>query len=133
MIGADTNVVLRIMLDDDPAQSPAVNRILETTGAGGIFVSLIVVAEVAWVLKRGYREHPETVLEMIRDMLSAREFTVERPDLVEAALSDAREAKCGVADALIARLNKDRGADGTLTFDVKAKRLPTIIDAATYR
>lgn len=132
MIGADTNVVLRLILDDDPVQSPAVTRILDSAGTGGIFVSLIVVVEVAWVLKRGYHERPETILDMVEDLLATREFTVERPDLVQAALEDARKAKCGVADAIIARLNEDRGAGMTLTFDIKAKRLPTMIDAMAY-
>lgn len=133
MIGADTNVVLRIILDDDPTQAPAVERIVSSAGAGGIFVSLIVIAEVAWVLKRGYRERPDTILDIIEDMLVAREFTVERPDILRAALADARQVKCGIADAIIARLNEDRGAEGTLTFDVEAKPLPTMIDAMAYR
>ena len=133
MVGADTNVVLRIILDDDPAQAPAVERIVSSAGAGGIFVSLIVIAEIAWVLKRGYRERPGTILDIIGDMLMTREFKIERPDILAAALADARQAKCGIADAIIARLSEDQGTDGTLTFDMDAKSLPTMINAMTYR
>ncbi len=133
MLAADTNVVVRLILNDDPAQSAAVDRILSGAGAGGIYVSLIVVAEVAWVLKRGYRERPDAILEIVSGMLATREFTVERPDLVEAAVAEAREAKCGVADAIIARQNQERGTNGTLTFDIRAKRLPTMVDAMAYK
>ena len=133
MIAVDTNVLVRLVLDDEPAQAAAVERILRTAGEGGIFISLLVVAEVAWVLKRGYRESPETILEIIQDVLATREFTVERPDIVEAALLDAHAAKCGLADALIGRINEDHGSVGTLTFDMRAKRLPTMRDAASFR
>jgi predicted nucleic-acid-binding protein len=132
MIGIDTNVLLRLVLDDDPEQSAAVEHLLSNVGPGDILVGLVVIAEFAWVLKRGYRERPETILEMVADLLVTREFTVERPDLVEAALADARAARCGVADALIGRINEDRGATATLTFDTRAKRLPTMRDAANF-
>lgn len=133
MIGADSNLLLRLILDDDPAQSAIVERIHARAGTGGIYVNLVVVAELAWVLKRGYKERPETILDMIGDLLEAREYTVERPELVRAALADARKAGCGLADAIIARLNSDAGTEATLTFDVPAKRLPTMRNATTYR
>jgi predicted nucleic-acid-binding protein len=131
MIGVDTNLLLRLILDDDPKQSPVVERILAEAEDGGIFVSLIVVAELAWVPKRGYRETPDQILEIVGSLLDAREFSVERAELVRGALDDARSARCGVADALIARINSDAGAALTLTFDLKAKRLPTMQDAAS--
>jgi predicted nucleic-acid-binding protein len=133
MIGVDANVLVRLILDDDPEQSAIVQRIYANAGAGSIHVSLIVIAELAWVLKRGYKQTPETILEIIDDLLKAREFVVQRADLVQAALKDARKAHCGVADALIARMDAEAGAEMTLTFDIRAKRLPTMRDAATCR
>ena len=133
MIAVDTNLLLRLILDDDPAQSAIVERIHAKAGTGGIFVNLVVLAEIAWVLKRGYKEQPDVILDMIEDLLAAREYTVQQPELVRQALVDARRAKCGLADAIIALLNQEGGADGTYSFDVPAKRLPTMRNAATYR
>jgi predicted nucleic-acid-binding protein len=131
MIGVDTSLLARLILDDDPGQAAIVNRMHDAAGTGGIYVSLVVVAELAWLLKRGYQKRPETVLAMIGDLLAAREYTVQQPDLVQAAIDDARKAKCGLADAIIARMNRAAGAEATLTFDIPAKRLPTMRDAAT--
>ncbi len=133
MIAVDTNLLLRLILDDDPKQSAIVRRIHSGAGDGGIYVNLVVVSEIAWVLKRGYKEKPETILDMIGDLLAAREYTLEQPLLIEAAIADARRAQCGLADAIIARLNDQAGADGTFTFDGPAKRLPTMRDAAAFR
>lgn len=133
MIAVDSNVLLRLVLDDDPEQSPVVQQIYDRAGPAGIFVGLLVIVELAWVLRRGYREKPEDILEMIEGLLLAREFRVERPDLVRLALADARAAHCGVADALIARVGEDAGAETTLTFDMRAKRLPTMRDAAAVQ
>lgn len=132
MLGVDTNLLARLVLDDDPKQSPIVHRLLADAGDGGLFVSLIVTVELAWVLKRGYKQQPGTILEIVEGLLVAREFIVERPDLVGAAIADARDARCGYADALIALINAESGAIPTLTFDIEAKRLPTMRDAATF-
>jgi predicted nucleic-acid-binding protein len=133
MIGVDANVLLRLILDDDAEQSPIVERIYRRAGVGGIYVSLVVIVEIAWVLKRLYREKPSTILDMIADLLEAREYLVERPELVRTAIADARKAGCGLADAIIALLASEAGVEKTLTFDTRAKRLPTMRDAATYR
>jgi predicted nucleic-acid-binding protein len=133
MIGVDTNLLARLIFDDDPAQTPVVERVMGMVGVGGIYVNLMVTAELAWVLKRAYRERPAQILDIIGELLQAREFTVQRPELVQAALTNARSAGCGYADALIELINLEAGAEATLTFDVKAKRLPTMRDAGSYK
>jgi predicted nucleic-acid-binding protein len=53
MIGLDTNVLLRYLVQDDPVQSPRATEIItrrlseEEPG----FVSLVTILEVVWVLK----------------------------------------------------------------------------------
>lgn len=132
MIGVDANLLLRLVLDDDPEQSSLVARLIDTAEDGSIFVSLVVVAEFVWVLKRAYKETPGVILDMVEAILEAREFAVERPDLVRAALSDARAANCGMADAIIGRIGQEAGVATTLTFDARAKRLPTMRDAERH-
>lgn len=131
MIGVDANLLIRLVLDDDPQQSGLVARLLEDSKDGGIFVSMIVVAEFAWVLKRFYKEEPGVILDMVESLLDARQFTVDRAELVRLALADAREAGCGIADAMIGQVGRFAGATTTLTFDIPAKRLPTMHDATT--
>ena len=50
----DTNVVVRILIGDDPVQTPlAEQAFLDAIAAGGAFIPDVVLAEVGWVL-RGY-------------------------------------------------------------------------------
>ena len=54
MIGLDTNVLLRYLVQDDPAQSPKATEVIErrlsmeNTG----FVSLVCILEIVWILGR---------------------------------------------------------------------------------
>lgn len=133
MIGLDTNVIVRMITRDDVAQTEIADRILEGASDGGLFVSLIVLVEVAWVLRRAYKFTPPVVLDLVAKILAGREFSVERNLLAESALVKARNAGCGFADALVELIGQEAGATGTLTFDIRAKRLPTMIDAMAYR
>ena len=56
MIGLDTNVLVRYLAQDDPAQSAKVNRLIESelNERHPGFISLIVLVETCWVLKRLY-------------------------------------------------------------------------------
>jgi predicted nucleic-acid-binding protein len=133
MIGLDTNVLVRMIVRDDPVQTPVAARILEEAEEDGLFVSLVVLAEVASVLDRGYRYAPAKVFDAIARILEGREFYVEARGLAVEALKEARVAKCEYADALIALLGREGGASSTLTFDIRAKRLPTMRDAASFK
>lgn len=55
MIGLDTNVVVRYIVQDDPAQSRVASRLIEslTPEAAG-FVSIVTLAEITWVLDTAY-------------------------------------------------------------------------------
>jgi predicted nucleic-acid-binding protein len=47
----DTNVLVRVLIGDDPAQTKLAERSLKAHAFGdGIFVPLLVLAEIAWVL-----------------------------------------------------------------------------------
>lgn len=132
MIGLDTNVVVRMITRDDQAQTEIADRILDSAGDDGLFVSLVVLAELAWVLRRAYKYPPKVVLDSVEKVLHGREFTIERRSLAMEALERARGASCGYADALIELISLQAGVTGTLTFDIPAKRLPTMLDAAKY-
>jgi len=133
MIGLDSNVLVRLITRDDPVQTAAAQGLVEGAGDDGMFVSLVVLAEIAWVLRRAYRYEAAMVLSAIERVLDGREFLVERQALAKAALADARAAGCGYADALIALLAVEAGASFTLIFDFKAKGLPTMRDAGSYK
>ncbi len=118
MIVADTNVWARAFLGDDPRQSPKARKALAAARTNeGVFVPLIVVAELAWVL-RGAKWERGRVLGTLESLLQTRGVAVEDPELVRAAVEATRAgARGGFADHLIAEVGFANGCREALTFD----------------
>jgi predicted nucleic-acid-binding protein len=118
MVVADTNLWARAFLNDDASQSRKARKALaEARSKGGVFVPLIVMAELAWVL-RGKWER-DRVLSTLESLLLTRGVTVESPTLARDALTATREGHGGLADHLIAQVGFANGAKEVITFDDK--------------
>lgn len=118
MIVADTNVWARALLNDDTIQARKARKALaEAQSKAGIFVPLIVLAELAWVLRVKWER--EQVLTALEGLLQMRGVSVEAPGLVQLALDETRAGKGGFADHLIAQVGFANGAREGITFDEK--------------
>lgn len=118
MVVADTNLWARAFLNDDASQSRKARKALaEARSKGGVFVPLIVMAELAWVL-RGKWERGR-VLSTLESLRLTRGVTVESPTLALNALTATREGQGGFADNLIAQVGFANGAKEVITFDDK--------------
>jgi predicted nucleic-acid-binding protein len=116
MLAADTNVWARSYLNDDAAQAKkARSALAQARSQEGVFVPLLVLAELSWVL-RGRWER-ERVLNTIEGLLQARGVSVESPALARRALAAARKGRVGFADHLIAEVAFEFGASEIITFD----------------
>jgi len=126
MIGLDTNVLVRYLAQDDPAQSARATEIIECrlSEANPGFVSVVAMAEMAWVLERAYGLPTKDVVGAIERTLQADVLSVERDQEVFAAMTALKEGRGSFADALIGTLGAAAGCSATLTFDRKALRLP---------
>jgi len=83
MIGLDTNVLLRYIMQDDPPQSPMATRLVESLSSDEPgFVQLVAVVELIWVLSSGYRLTRGQQVEALDLLLRSREIVVDRADLV---------------------------------------------------
>ena len=131
MIGLDSNVLVRYLAQDDAAQSAKATRLIEgelnQRQAG--FISLIVLVETCWVLKRLYDATPTELRETVNDLVDARQLNVERRPLVSRALArlaklaESAAATADIADALITEIAADAGCERTMTFDKAAAKL----------
>ena len=120
-IVADTNVWARAYLNDDLVQARKVRKALaDACSKGGVFVPLIVMAELAWVLRSKWDR--ERVLTTLENLLQTRGVTVESPMLAHAAIAASRQGKAGFADDLIAQVGLANGAGEILTFDDRFAR-----------
>ncbi len=126
MIGLDTNVIVRYITQDDPVQSPTATKLIErslSTKKPG-FVSVVVVAEIAWVLERAYGLANTEIAAAFERMLQIDVLVVECEQEVFAAMTALKEGASSFADLLISALSTRAGCEFTLTFDRKASRLP---------
>jgi predicted nucleic-acid-binding protein len=127
LIGLDTNVLVRYLAQDEPRQSAAATRLIETELTAGTpgFVSLIVLAELCWVLKRLYDATPAEIRETVADLLKVPQLHFERRDLVQAALQSrgsGKAAKSGLVDIIIAQVAQAEGCSRIVSFDKAAVR-----------
>lgn len=123
MIGLDTNVLVRLFAHDGDAQSELARDVLDTLSpAFPGFVSVVVLAELVWVLGRSYRASRAEVRRAVRLLLDAPSVVVEAFDIVERALSRYARTTADFADCLIACAAAEMGCPTTLTFDRAAAR-----------
>ena len=122
MIGLDTNVLVGYVAQDDPDQSPRATELIEGLDADHPgFVSLVVLAEVYWVLRRAYRLEAARCADIVSGLLNSREVVLDQSAVVALAIKRSR-AGADFADALIVEAGRTAGCDRTVTFDRRAGR-----------
>ena len=127
MIGLDTNILLRYLLQDDEAQGERASRAIGQAERRNeqLFISAVVLCEVVWVLESLYGYRKAALLEVLDQLLETSGFEIEQRDRVHAALDDYRATKADFADCLIGRTNEAHGCRETLTFERSLKALDT--------
>lgn len=122
LIGIDTNVLVRFLVQDDPGQARIADELMGalTEDAPG-FVCREVMVELVWVLERAYRLTREQIVAAVEGLLEARELRVEAVDRVGLALSRYAQGGPGFSDQMIQIAAKEAGAD-LATFDAKLGR-----------
>ena len=123
MIGLDTNVLVRYLQQDDPAQTAKANALIGSLNSERRgYVSLIALAEVVWILSRKFELDRKALIQIIDSLLRAQELVVEQAEVVRKALYLFEDSKAGFSDCLIAQLGRAAGCDYTVTFDLAAAR-----------
>jgi predicted nucleic-acid-binding protein len=126
MIGLDTNILVRYLVQDDPVQSAKATELIERrlTQRNPGFISVVAIVETVWVLERAYRLADHQIAAAIERVLQADVLVVESEQEVFYAMIALKEQRGSFADALIAALGARAGCSRTFTFDQKAQRLP---------
>jgi predicted nucleic-acid-binding protein len=126
MIGLDTNIILRYLLQDDPKQSRQANQVIDRklSDENPGFISLVAVLEIVWVLKSLFKRTPAQVAAHLEQLLAADTLEVQNEQQVFEAVFALKRGTGEFEDALIGALGAWTGCSMTLTFDRKATRLP---------
>jgi predicted nucleic-acid-binding protein len=117
----DTNVLVRAVVRDDPAQARVAAKVLQD--ADVIAVALPCLCEFVWVLRKVYNIQISDIAAAIRALLAAANVQVNRP-AVEAGLS-LLEANGDFADGVIAHEGTWLGGETFVSFDKQAVALLT--------
>ena len=121
MIGLDTNVLVRYVMQDDTRQSPRANRLIESLSADEPgFVPVVALVELVWVLSGSYGLTRSQVATLLETLLRSKELVVDRADLVSQALQRFSAGGAEFADALIERIAAAAGCTTTMSFDAGA-------------
>jgi predicted nucleic-acid-binding protein len=115
-ITADTNVLVRAVVMDDPVQGAiAAEALLE---ADVVAVTLPALCEFVWVLTRGYKRSAGEVADAVRKLVESASVLVDRP-AADAGLA-MLERGGDFADGVIAFEGRRAGGLVFTTFDTKA-------------
>jgi predicted nucleic-acid-binding protein len=118
MIGLDTNVLVRYIMQDDLKQSPLATRLIESRSVESRgFVPLVSVVELFWVMSSAYELDRGQLIAALEGLLRTKELVVERAEIVWKALRIFQTANVDFADCLIERSAAAAGCEKTMTFD----------------
>ncbi len=126
MIGLDTNILVRHIVADDEEQAALAGELIEhhCTQEAPAHIALVVLCELAWVLKSGYGYPRDEVARALRQVLMTDCFEIENHALAWNALYDYENSSADYADSIIARINREQDCSTTFTFDRRAARYP---------
>jgi predicted nucleic-acid-binding protein len=111
MVALDTNVFLRLVLDDDPEQTERARNLVAGTPC---FVPLTVILESEWILRRVYSYSKSAMKRAFVRLTDIENIAIESEDIVNRAL-ELNEQGIDFADAL--HLASSTQCDWFATFD----------------
>jgi predicted nucleic-acid-binding protein len=131
MLGIDTNVLVRFLVRDDETQFEKARKLIKREVAAGrrVLVNQLVLMESEWVLRSRYAVPKNQIIAAISGLLDAIDIQFEDEQSIEEALFMWKDTAADFADCLIGAKNRRLGCRATVSFDVKASKLPGFMAA----
>jgi predicted nucleic-acid-binding protein len=119
VIGLDTNVLIRYLTQDDPAQARKADAVIAdaTARRERCVIGPVVLCELVWVLRDAYDTPKDQLLVTLERILSTQQFEIVDKDRVREALETFRKGRADFADCFIGVANTAAGCRETVTFD----------------
>ncbi|MDV3252962.1 PIN domain-containing protein [Devosia sp. BK] len=126
MIALDTNILIRLLVNDDKAQAALAEQFIRRhTAEDPVFVGREVILELIWLLMSRYRYPLEAVRQALDRLFMSANLAIEEEDAIKTALYLAERTGADIADAIIATIALQRDCTQIVTFDKDAaKRIP---------
>jgi predicted nucleic-acid-binding protein len=119
VIALDTNVLVRFLVEDDPAQCRRARALLERAIDAGApcFVPEVVVCEVVWVLEASYKVRREEIVRVLDQLLRAQHLAFSSSERLWRAARAFEAGRGDFADYLIREWAWEGGCELVATFD----------------
>lgn len=123
MIALDTNLVVRLVVQDEPAQSRAVERLFIRAHRDqeALFIADIVLCELVWVLARRYQQQRSRIADTLDALLRTELVVFADEGIVSRASAAYRRGKGDFADYLIREQAVAAEATDVVTLDKALK------------
>jgi|SRR5205807_9515088 len=117
----DTNVLVRLLVGDDPGQTKRATAHLDKSRP--LWVSTVVLAETVWVLTTTYSWSKPEILAMLNTATASRDFAFQSVQTVRSALHLYASSKADFSDCLALELARAEGHLPFATFDKAVAKL----------
>jgi predicted nucleic-acid-binding protein len=106
MRAVDTNILIRLITRDDPRQAASADAFIKP----GAWVSILVLAEAAWVLATVYERSSADLATAVEMLLNHNELVLQDSDVVASALELFRSRpSLGFSDCLMLNVARKSG------------------------
>lgn len=114
----DTNVVVRLIVEDDEDQSRQAEQVWRAALTdSSVFLPKVVLVETAWVLRTAYRFDSSTVAKTLRRLLDVEGVEIEDEVVVRRALALFEQGGADFSDYVILESARKASALPVRTFD----------------
>ena len=120
MIAIDTNVLVRLIVDDDNIQARKALKLVEDESE--VFISTIVLCKAAWVLESCYALKKSELINTFEQVLRINQFNIEYSEAIWQALNEYKKVNADFSDCIIATIAKANNCDTVTTFDNQAAK-----------
>ncbi len=127
MIALDSNVLIRLLADDDARQCARARAAVAAAEENGqaVFLNDVVLAETMWTMAKRFKTPKSKLVEIVRGLLDSGTFVFESRACFEETLRLFERSAADFSDCLIVAKNAAAGCRATLTFDAECIKLPT--------
>jgi len=128
VIAVDTNVLVRLLVNDDEAQAGKARRLFQAQADvdASIWIADTVLVETAWTLTRAYSRPRADLVLALRALASHATAALESPEAVRLAIDSYERGPADFADCLLCAKALQAGCDSVATFDRGMKGLPGV-------
>lgn len=120
----DTNVLVRHLTGDPPAQAAKATHALQTSE--GLLLADLILAELAYVLESFYETPRRQVAETLRAVLAYPSVRIVDPALLQRAVEVYEVHRLDFADAYLVASAERSGVEQILSFDRAMDRVGTV-------